>query len=162
MPHPVVVRRRSLRYGFTLIEILVVAAIALLLSAIVLAGFNDFEAAQSLDLGSRNIASFIDKARTQTLSGLGGTPYGIHLSSGSAVLFAGASYQAGAPGNETLQFPGGLQASSISLAGGGSDIIFDQLTGDTGEWGSFVLSTGVSGSPQKTIVVSSSGHVEVQ
>jgi prepilin-type N-terminal cleavage/methylation domain-containing protein len=144
--------------GYTLIELLLVCAILLILALIFAGGFTSFRQAQALQLDSRNAASFIEKARAQTLAGQGGVPYGVHVGTSTLTLFAGSSYDPNGAGNETLAFDSGVAVVQTSLAGNGSDIVFEQLSGDTQEYGSITLSVGSS---QRTVTVSSAGIVNV-
>ena len=144
-----------------MLEMLIVVAITLMLSAMAMVSFAYFRTTQALDIGTKNIASFVEKARHQTLEGLNGSQFGIHFGSGSAVLFSGTTYVSDDSDNEILSYPGGLRAAQISLAGGGPDVIFEQLTGDTAQSGTIVMQIGSAENPRKTITISSAGIVTV-
>jgi len=148
--------------GYSLIEALIVIGITLILSVMTLTAFGYFRTTQALGLGTENIASFIEKARHQTLEGLNGSQYGVHFTSVSAILFEGTTYVPNAASNEMLSFPGGLIAAQITLAGGGSDVVFQYLTGNTSQPGTIILQAGSDApSAQKTITISAAGIVTV-
>ena len=154
--------RRFAVQGFSLLETLLVIAIVLILITIVVSGLSAFRDRQALQFGATDIASFIGKARSQTLSGVGGVPYGIHTSAQSLTLFSGITYTAGAAGNEVFTLPSSVQLVSITLAGGGSDILFQQVTGKTSQPGTLVLQLGSNAALQKTITIAGTGIIGVQ
>ncbi len=47
----------------------------------------------------------------------------------------------------------------ITLAGGGSDILFEPLTGDTDEYGTFVVKKAASMNGQQVMTVTHAGQV---
>lgn len=121
--------KNSPKKGFTAIEILMVIAILGVLLAVILPSFTNFRRASLLNTDTMNLVTLINRARLLSISAKDDNQFGIHLESGKAVLFKGATYSAGASTNETHTFSTGLTLSSIAINGGGSEILFEKVTG---------------------------------
>lgn len=121
----------SARRGFTALEILIVIAILAILLATILPSFTNFRRSSLLNTDTMNLVTLINRARLLSVSSKYDEQYGIHLESGKAVLFRGATYSAGASTNETHLFSTGLTLSSIAINGGGSEVLFEKVTGAT-------------------------------
>ena len=63
--------KRRFTYGFTLVEILVVIAIAAMLATIVVASLSNFRASGNMRVATDELVSILDDARSATLA-LGG------------------------------------------------------------------------------------------
>ncbi|MGH7141547.1 MAG: pilus assembly FimT family protein [Minisyncoccia bacterium] len=150
--------------GVTLVELLVVIALMALLATIASAVLGGFTTAQTLAADAAAASSLLEQAHTDALTGASGEPHGVHFDSSAGTLtsFAGSSYTPDDPQNVVYSLYGGIVIHSITLAGGGSDVVFDQLTGDTSENGSVVLAVSSDASRQKTIQISSVGVMNVQ
>lgn len=147
--------------GFTLVESLTVIAIMAVLAGVFMSGLSQYRASQTLMLSSQNVASLLRSARAQAMEGKEGTSWGVHFGTDSVALFSGSSYDANA--TDTLQVSlGGLEVQSLSLAGGGADVVFQSLTGDTVEQGSVTLTLSSDSSRTRTVSVSAQGVVNVQ
>ncbi|MBI2097182.1 MAG: type II secretion system protein [Candidatus Sungbacteria bacterium] len=136
--------------GFTLVEVLVTLAALAILGTIVLGAFSRFRTSAQLDGAVRQILSTLRLAQSKTLASETSYQYGVRIETDHIILFRGAVYTASST-NETTDFPSGVVASNVSLAGGGIDVIFDRLTGNTSESGSVTLTAG--GGPQSTQVI---------
>jgi len=149
------------RSGFTLIEILIVISIIVVLLAISTSSFTNINKAESLKADVRNIISVIDEARGKTLSSKNSSQYGVHFEEFNTTLFTGAIYSSGNPTNQVTGLGSLTHISSISLNGGGSDVIFDRLTGATSQSGTITVTLKDS-SDSKNISISSTGIIESQ
>jgi prepilin-type N-terminal cleavage/methylation domain-containing protein len=145
--------------GFTLIELVIVLAIIAILSAIVVTGFSSFRNAQAFDRDVEMIVSFLNEARTQTLSSKNASAYGVHFASTAATLFTAPTYTSGAEGNKEYVFLGHDTMLTLSLTGGANEIVFERLTGETDQNGTIVVSSAASGRT-KTITIHETGLVE--
>lgn len=149
----------SKSFGFTLIEMLAVIAVVSVLAVIVISKYSAFRESQAISNGVEEVVALINEAHNRTLSGDSSLPYGVHLQSDRAVLFQGTTYSSGGTYNKTVMIDSVAVISSISLGGGGSDIKFDQLTGDTSQYGTFIIKLSSSTAGQKTITISKTGIV---
>ncbi len=147
--------------GFTLVELLAVIAISGLLCAYFLSSFSSLRSQRQLDASAHRALSILDRARSQTLASQGGLQYGVYFSSTTATLFSGASYSAGASGNQAAAIDPLIRISGISLAGGGSSAVFDRLSGKTAQSGTITLSIAADPSKTRVITVYATGVSEL-
>lgn len=122
---------RKFSRGFTVLEILIAIAILGLLLATILPSFMSFRRSSTLNANTMNLMTLINRARILAVSSKNDDQYGIHLESNKAVLYEGLTYTAGATTNETYTFDSGVTLSSISINGGGSEVLFAKVTGAT-------------------------------
>ncbi len=154
------VTRRPLRAGVTLVELLMVVAILFVLFAVTTRTFQGVNSGKALDTEALHIISELNEARSLTLSSKYANPFGIHFASSSVTLFQGATYDAGSATNTVTLLNSLVHVSSIDLAGGGSDVVFQRLTGKTVHSGSITLSLISSASTSKTIMIYTTGLVD--
>ncbi|MEK7610642.1 MAG: prepilin-type N-terminal cleavage/methylation domain-containing protein [Patescibacteria group bacterium] len=150
-----------MKTGFTLIEMLMVIGLLALAVGIVLAPFVSFRSQQALSGGAGELAALITSARAKTLASEGDTVYGVHLEVSRATLFAGSTYVAGAASNQVLELNSLLTLSTISLNGGGVDMIFNRLTGKTSQSGTLTVTLSSDVAQAKTVTVSATGVITV-
>lgn len=148
-----------IKRGFTLIEVLVVLAIMTIILTIIISGFTVFQNTQALDKNSETVAEVLQTARVQTLSSKNASQYGVHIGSTSLTLFSGSTYVPGAPDSQNYPLLGSDSALSLSLTGGGTDIVFNRLTGETAEDGTITVSSPLS-NRVRTITIYKTGLIE--
>lgn len=122
--------------GFTLLEIVITTSILVLIGAIALVSFTNSRNIRDLNATGINILSILQSAQSKTLASESDSSWGVHLEQGRYVLFKGSSF-ASATSTQEYILPSALEIVIINLAGGGADIIFDRLTGRTGQNGTF-------------------------
>lgn len=122
--------------GFTLIELLVVIAVSGILSASVLIGYRVAGRGSDLKTDTFKITDVLNLARQRTVSALGSSSYGVHFEASQSVLFKGVVYSASDPDNIFYTLSPAVEIADITLAGGGSDVVFDRITGKTAQSGS--------------------------
>lgn len=146
--------------GMTLIEIMVILIIIIIISTLVLSNLSNFRDAQSLRNTTVDVVSILNKARQNTLSSVNSTNYGVHFDSSKAVLFSGTTYSSSNASNEIVLFNPSIiiPASGGLNIGGGSDVIFERLTGDT-LGGTIKLQLVSDSSKQKTITINKTGVI---
>ncbi len=148
--------------GITLIEILVSIGIIGIITAVVVPNLSSFRNEQILNNTASDIVSLINKAHSDTLSSLNSTVYGVHLTSTNATYFIGSSYSAGTATNKVITFDTKVSipaAGGINLNGGGSDIMFTRLSGDTTSYGTIIVRLVSDATKQKTIAISQTGNI---
>ncbi|MEK7194328.1 MAG: type II secretion system protein [Patescibacteria group bacterium] len=145
--------------GLTLIEVLIVIAVALILLAFIVVPFKRMNDTQALSKETQNVISIINQARSQTLSSKGGIVHGVHLESSQVVLFGGPTYVPSDPNNASIPLHALVSISNINLSGGAIDIVFNRLTGTTAVSGTITLSLIASSTQSKLITVTSTGIV---
>ena len=146
--------------GITAIELLISVAVILVLFVFIVGLFKKLNENQVLDSAFGNVVSTIKKARSLTLSSKNNLAYGVHFEAGSIVLFNGVLYNPGSSDNETLNLDAKVFISNLSLNGGGSEIIFQKFTGNTGQNGTIQLSLKSDANKKKIITVYPTGIIE--
>ena len=149
--------RSNNKSGFTLIEIIVVIAIVGILAAIISSPFGKFRNAQALQNTTNAIVSVINSARTKTLASVNNTSYGVHIDSDRVILFTGISYNSEDATNQIVIFEPQVTLETLSLNGGGAEILFDRLKGTTSQYGTIVID--LPSGQSKTITVQATGSV---
>ena len=123
------------RHGVTLIELLVVIGILLLLYSIMVSALRTTNASAALDTETLKVSMELKESRSLTLSSKNANQFGVHLASSSVTIFEGALFVAGSATNTVMLLNPQTQISSIALSGGGSDVVFERLTGKTSTGG---------------------------
>lgn len=143
--------------GFSFIEIIFVVLIILVMGAVLVSPFVSFQRATELNATTEQILSFLFEARSKTLASEGETIYGVHIETSRVVLFSGATFVDGTASNVVFTFPSGVQVSSLALNGGGSDVIFTRLTGETTQHGT-ITTRSVTDGRTRTITIQQTGN----
>ncbi len=147
--------------GLSFIEVLLVIGVMALIAVIALSTFISFRKHSALAMDTDTVIGLLRQARNQTLSSKNSSAYGVHFTAPSVTLFTGSAYSAGAADNQTFVLSSTDTILTISLTGGGSDVVFQRLTGETGQNGTIVLSA--PGIPEtKTVTIYKTGLVEMQ
>ncbi|MEK7123342.1 MAG: type II secretion system protein [Patescibacteria group bacterium] len=144
--------------GFTVIEVLVAVAIIVLITAIGVGVFRNFKIENQLNSAAAGVLSVIRLAQSKTLAGEASSQWGVHFQSDRYALFQGGIYNAADPNNVVSLLDPQIQISVIALAGGGSELIFNRLTGTTGQDGNVQISSVSDASRLRTIYIESSGQ----
>lgn len=125
--------------SFTMIELLLVMAVIALLINIAILSYRSFEQKTKLEIETENIITTLKLAQTKTMASEQASQYGLHFENNKYVLFKGGTFQPEAPDNKIWQLDSQLEIYDISLFGGGSDVVFDRINGQTAQTGSIGL-----------------------
>ena len=144
-----------MRKGLTMLEILIsiaVIAVVVIIIASALAAFR-----RSADLASAvdGVSAQLREARRRTIESKDASRWGVHVESSRTTLFKGATYLPGAADNEVSGLP-----STVTIAGL-TDIVFKRISGDTDNSGTLTITSTQDTSKTKTIIIRSSGLIEV-
>lgn len=143
--------------GITIIEVLVVIAVVGIIVSVVIPQFAKTRENQVLKSGVQDILSSIDKARTQTLSSLNSSEYGVHFQSDKVIIFKGKVFPAGASDNETISITTPASITNVTLGGVSGisgDMYFNRLSGSPSTTGTITISTA---NYSKIITISATG-----
>ncbi|MBI2120991.1 MAG: type II secretion system protein [Parcubacteria group bacterium] len=143
--------------GLTLIELLAVIAISVLLLLLTVNFFSSFRNSQVLQGETSQALSVINKARSNTLNSKADFEYGVRVNADRLILFQGSVFASSTPTNEEYVLHSAVQIGSITLGGGGLDIIFDRLTGETANNGSFDVSLKADPTEKNILFISQTG-----
>ncbi len=144
--------------GVTLIELIIVVAILASMGVVSFSTFRTGEQQSRLNATTNEVVQALRTARERTLASVGSTQHGVHLASDRYVHFEGATYGAVPASYEEHLLPPGVQIGNFSL-GGGSDIVFDRLSGEVTTAGTFEVQRSDQPTIKKTIRVLTTGLV---
>ena len=150
-----------MRRGFTLIELLIVIGISSLLIGFTYSSFRLLNQSQALGKDANLVATVLHEARAETLASKNGNQYGVHFETNKIVLFIGTTYSSVDSTNINFPLNTLVTISTINIMGGGSEVVFDRLTGDTSQTGTVTLSLISTPTSIRTITVSGAGLIEV-
>ncbi len=145
-------------HGFTLIEILMVIAIMGILITIIISSFSILNKSQALEKSVRQGASIVSQARSLTLSSKEDSNYGVHFESSTLTLFKGPTYSALDANNIITPLNNLVSITNIALTGGGSDVVFERLSGSISTPGTITYTLG---DKTKSLTISGTGLIEV-
>jgi len=148
--------------GFTLLEILIVISIILVIVVMGASSLPSFRTTTELNSSAEDGMSLLLNARSKTLSSHEESQFGVHFETDRVVLFKGTAYSSTSPDNKIVLFPARISLSTTTLAGGGNDVLFKRLTGETDNYGTIVLRLTSDASTTKTIRIEKTGVVDVQ
>jgi prepilin-type N-terminal cleavage/methylation domain-containing protein len=154
--------QHSRQRGLSVVELLVVIGILSLLSVLTFETFNKLNSTKAIETDALRILLELQEARSLTVSSKNADQYGVHFASSSITLFEGASFVSGSSTNITSKLNRAVIISSTTLSGGGLDVIFQRLTGETSQSGTVTLSLVASSSVSKTITIYKTGLAEIQ
>ena len=155
-------RTRASSRGFSFIEIIVVIAIFSLIATVGLQSFSLFKKNLDLNAATDTAVSLLSQARSKTVAAEEGAQYGVHFESGAMVSFAGTSYIPGAIGNEQFFLPTTVEMATIAVSGGGSDVIFEKLTGETTRDGTITFRLKSDTSRVRTVLILATGLASME
>ena len=145
--------------GLSLLEIIIVIGILALLAALGTGSLLQFSKTTDLNSSVEGSVSLLLEARSKTLSSQEESQYGVHFESDKIVLFKGAAYSSSDPLNEETVLPLPIETASISLNGGGSDVIFKRLTGETDQYGTVTFRLKSDTSRTRILIILATGVV---
>ncbi len=152
---------RNFLKGFSSVELLVALGVLGILLAMVFVSFRGLRNTQTLNSAVEQLTIFIDKAKTETLSSKNSSSHGVHFESNRLVRFEGAVYDPMGPSNVELTLSPDVEISSITLNGGGADLVFQEFTGKTNEYGSIVVRLKHATSESRNIEFKSTGIIKI-
>lgn len=151
--------------GLTLIEIIVVIAIfgiILLMGDSLMSSFNSVNKEEILNKEMLKIKSRLEEARVLTLASKAGTSYGVHFDTEQVVLFQGGSYSATDASNVKEPIDSKVNISSVILVGGGKEVKFQKVSGETDQSGSVTIALKEDASKNKNIIIKKIGLIIAQ
>jgi prepilin-type N-terminal cleavage/methylation domain-containing protein len=147
--------------GFSLLEITIVTAIALILASLSLSTFFTVSDNQALTKNVEYTISLIQQARTQTLNALNNSRYSVLFASSSVTLFQGTTYSSTSASNIKFDLSSKVQMSSINLTGGVQQVSFDFITGKANATGTISFQLKNNTNASSTIILYKTGLAEI-
>lgn len=149
-----------MKKGFTLMETLMVIAIAGIAVTIVTLSLSKINSSKALDTDVSLVVSVLNEARSMTLSSVDALQYGVNLQDSQVVLFSGSSYSTSSPSNVFTTLNSLVGIRNISLSGGGTSVVFQRLTGETSQSGTLEVYLRSATTSYKTVTINSTGVIE--
>jgi len=146
--------------GFSVIEILVVLAVLMIVSGLVVPGFNFFRRQNSLNATAQEIINTLRLTQNKTLASEGNSSFGIYFESDKYTIFKGAAFVESSLNNEVHAIDTSLRISAIDLNIPPA-VVFERLTGNTTNYGTITLERIDDVSQNKIIFVDPSGSVSL-
>ncbi|MDP2631986.1 MAG: type II secretion system protein [Candidatus Uhrbacteria bacterium] len=145
--------------GFTLIELMVVIAILVVMT--LMAGiFTSVSSGRNELLAvTTDAVDTLRRAQWHTMLGNEDSVWGVHFETQKFVLFKGGTYSAVDPSNIETDIAGVLSISSMSLNGGGSEVIFTEPMGETLTDGTVTFENSNTGE-SATVTVNEVGMID--
>lgn len=148
--------------GFTLLEIVIVVAIMGILALISVTGLQSFAYRSGHISASRTVLGALEEAQARTLASQDDTVFGVHFETDSVTIFQGSTYTAGNIHNEIRILPARTSISTVTLFGGGSNVLFNRLNGTTSHTGTIQVVVTADTTAFRTITVYKTGFCEIQ
>ena len=149
-----------MKKGFTIIEILLVLTLSTFIIGFVSLSFSKINENEVLDQSTELVVSVLNEARTMTLSAVDDSRYGVHFDTSQVIFFKGATYDSAAANNVPTLLNSLVGIGSITLVGGGSDVVFNRLTGATNQAGTLRVYLKSATTTYRTVIVGVAGLVE--
>ena len=83
--------------------------------------------------------------------------YGVHFASTSVTLFSGGAYMVSDPSNKVVTLHSRALIATTTLAGGGSNVFFKRLTGETDEVGEVIIVLKSNEAASTTVTINKTG-----
>ncbi len=146
--------------GITIFEILVSIAIIGILGSFSISVFSGLANTISLDKDTSNIASYIDKARSESINSVNSLEHGVLFATKKVTVFKTTAYSVS---NEESSYAvsGKSNITAITLTGGATSLYFNKLTGSASKTGTITV-TSANGTKTKTITIYATGVVDIQ
>jgi type II secretory pathway pseudopilin PulG len=138
-------------------EVIVGLAIVGLITGITMSAFSKYSKKEALDSSTAVLAAGLRDARAQTLASVGGSQYGIKISNDQFIFFQGSTYNPASASNTPFYLSGYVRASSSVPT-----YVFQRLTGNAVASGTIDIYLTSDPPTKRTIVVGSTGLVDIQ
>lgn len=149
--------------GFTLIEIFVVIAMIFILSGIVFSSYFSFRSHTEVNSGAQEVLNFLRLAQSKTVASEEADKYGVHFEQEKIVLFRGTLYNPADPDNKIYNFSQvEIPLAEIILNGGGNEVIFERITGQTINYGTVKIQSKRDNNKFVFIKIESSGEASIK
>ena len=155
-------QRPRLVSGFTALEVIIVISIVIVVSTLGMSAFSSFQKGTDLSAEADRVITLLVEARSKTLSAENALQHGVHFESDKIVSFSGATYSSGDSRNQEVFLSSIVEISTTTLNGGGSDVVFKKLSGDTQNDGTIVMRLKSDTSRTKAILIRETGLAVVQ
>ena len=145
--------------GFTLVEVTITLAIFSILVVIGVALMTNTLGRNQVGNVMTDTVSTLRRAQWQSMNGHEDDVWGVHFETDSMTLFRGSTYSFGASDNVVTDLPNDIEYSSISLNGGGDDVLFDDSFGSTTAFGTLTIED-TNSDESRSVTVNAVGMID--
>jgi Tfp pilus assembly protein PilE len=142
-----------------MVELLITVAIVVILASISFGSFLSYKKERALIEDRALVSEVLREARNLTLVSKNGLAYGVHFSSNDVTLYGG-TYSSTDTSNKQSSLSTDVKLLAI-LPGGGSEIQFSRLTGETNQSSTATIELNVPSIGTSTIKIYKTGIVEL-
>lgn len=140
--------------GFTLVEMLIVLAIAFLLFGVIGSIASNTYPKNQLRAQADTVVQTLRTAQSLTIARKNDSVWGVHLTATDMTLFSGIDYPTRDPLYDQVHtFPSGVSVSGLT------DVVFNALYGTTSQAGTITVTSDAT-SESNTITININGVIE--
>jgi type II secretory pathway pseudopilin PulG len=154
--------QKSATKGITILEIIVIISILMILTTASVSNLSTYRSKQVLNGESAQVLSILNKARSQTLASKSQLSYGVRIEADRVTFYPGPTFASVPASHEEYILHHTLGITDIALNGGGSDVLFDRLTGEAPAYGTFRISFTEDATQYHIISISQTGFIGLQ
>jgi len=147
-------RHQKDRFGFTLIETVLVVSLFAVLTGLSIPVYYSFQVRNDLVVASNNVSQSLKRAQLLSQAVAGDSNWGVHIVKGTLTIYKGPNYIGRDPAYDELFDLSNSVTPSLTDV---TDVNFAKMTGLPQNTGNIVL-TSTSGE-SKTLIVNSQGMV---
>lgn len=155
-------KKNNHKSAFSVVEIIIIIAVGLILFTITTSAFNGMRNRQALNATIEEISSAIQNSQAKTLASKKSQNYGVRFEANRLVAFEGSTFTEPNTANKEIKFSSLAEISVISLNGGGQNMVFEKLTGETNQYGAITVRIKNDTAGIKTITIEKTGSVSIQ
>ena len=148
--------------GFSMVEVVIAVLIVGIISGVAIFAFSSLKNKQVLQNEVNNLISILEETRSLTTSGKEALNYGIFFepNSNRTVQFRGDVYDPNSPTNKEYLLAPSVLILEVNLNGGGTEVVFERLKGETNDFGSIVLGLVDATTTKETVEVYQTGTIK--
>ncbi len=148
--------------GFTLIELLVVISITMLLGGMAFVASARILNFTSIEGQAQSIRSHIERARIYTLASKNNSSFGVVFSSSTARVFQGTTFISASSSDQVLNLDTGNNIINITLSNGSNTLYFNKISGEPNATGTITITAVNNSLDRRTVVIYTTGVVDIQ
>ncbi len=150
--------------GFSYIEVLITIGVLGIIFVGSIPIFKSFQKNSDLEIDTGKIVSKLRLAQKKTVSSVGESQWGVYLDAiavpGEIILFKGSSFATrDSAYDETSKLLDTVQFDSVDIFGGGTEVVFERLTGMTSQAGTTTIVLLSDASKTSSIFIDNSGQI---
>lgn len=139
--------------GFTLLEIVISIGVMTLLITIGTISLMNSRNTKDLVSSAHGVVSVLRLAQSKSLAGEDASTWGVRFDQGGSqyIIFRGPTW-AGSTSTQSHILPSSIEISSMGLFGGGQEVVFKKINGETDQFGTVTLRIKSSGDTITTVI----------